>query len=221
MKWFLDYGLYTTYQWPCELIDQFYPIIEKCRSSRGSLKQQIFETSQSCNLNPVPPVYDDGFLPQENVLVLNTIKAIINPCDVLLLHKVVLAIKVDDCLIGSNSSKFQKSSLLLVESKELDIEESLCEVKRYLGVSVVQGNNQIETIWIAVVSLYIRHEFHDFFGYPVQVWSLTKHSSLRYILISNIKSCVVGTKMEVKFPNLLNEFAYVITPIQSKFNITL
>ena len=221
MRRFLDYGLYTTYRWPHELIDQFYPIIEKCRSSKGSLKQQIFETSQSCNLIPVPPIYEDGFLPQEYELVLNTIKVIINPCDVLLLHKVVLAIKVDDCLIGSNSSKFQRSSLLLVASKELDIEESLCEVERYLGVSVVQGNNQIETIWIAVVSLYIRHEFHDFFGYPVQVWSLTKRSSLQYILISNIKSRVVGTKMEVKFPNLLNEIVYVITPIQSKFNIIL
>ena len=76
----------------------------------------------------------------------------------------------------------------------------------------------METVWIAVVSLYTRHEFHDFFGYPVQVWSLTKHISLQYIFISNIKSHVVGTKIEVKF---LNEIIYVITPIQNKLNIIL
>lgn len=55
MTRFLDHDLYSTYKWPEEMLDTFYPLIEKCIYNKGSLQQNIFETASTAI--PIPPVY--------------------------------------------------------------------------------------------------------------------------------------------------------------------
>ena len=74
-------------------------------------------------------------------------------CEVLLLHKETNAIKINDFIIGSASSKFFGSSILLVESKELRI-ESLCEIEHFLQVTVALDSHKHDVLWLAVASLY-------------------------------------------------------------------
>lgn len=71
-------------------------------------------------------------------------------------------------------------------------------------------------LWLALVSMYMRHEHRNFFGNPVQVWSLTQHSTLRYIPIESIKSRVVAAKMQIELPSGLQETVFVATPIEHR-----
>ena len=55
-----------------------------------------------------------------------------------------------------------------------------------------------------------------FFGYPVQVWSLTQRSSFNYLQLESIKSRVIATKVSIDFPNSFEEIVYVTVPLEHK-----
>ena len=70
MTRFWDHDLYSTYKWPQDMIDTFYPVISKCKCSVGSLKQSTLETELSSDfiITPIPPIYEDAFLKEEHQL---------------------------------------------------------------------------------------------------------------------------------------------------------
>ena len=204
MTRFWDHDLYSTYKWPQDMIDTFYPVVSKCKCNVGSLKQSTLETELSSDfiITPIPPiyeVYEDAFLKEEHQLALNVVLSMFPSCQVLLLFKVSLAIKVNDLVIGSSLSKYFKSSLLFIESIELNIAESLYEVEQFVGLKVVKESHEITRFWIAKVSVFMLHEYCYFFGKPVQVWSLTKKSYLLYIPIKSIKLVLLLSRCQSHF----------------------
>lgn len=74
---------------------------------------------------------------------------------VLPLHKVAKAIKLNDFVIGSSKSRVTKASLIYAELECGN--EYLCEVEKFIGLTVLSENNY-HTVWLAVVSVYMRHE---------------------------------------------------------------
>ena len=206
MTRFLDHDLYSTYKWPEGMLDTFYPLIEKCIYNKGSLQQKVFQTA-SITVSPIPPVFEDALTSDE----WETVSTLLDN-KVLLLHKVANAIKLNDFAIGSSNSRVAKASLVYAELACGN--EYLCEVEKFVGVTVLSKNNDYHTVWLAVVSVYMRHEKHDYFGYPVQVWSLTQHSSYSYLKLESIKSRVIATKMSIDFHH--SELVYVIIPVEHK-----
>ena len=214
MTRFLDHDLYSTYKWPEEMCDTFYPLIEKCIYNKGSLQQRGFETTSTTSICPISPLFEDALASDEWEIVSTLVASIPVRGKVLLLHEVAKAIKLNDFVIGSSHSRVTKASLIYAELQCSN--EYLCEVEKFIGVTVLSNNNDNRTVWLAVVSVYMLHEQRDYFGYPVQVWSMTQHSSYTYIKVESIKYRVVATKMSIDFPNSVQETVYVTIPLEHK-----
>ena len=67
--------------------------------------------------------------------------------------------------LASDSSHFRVTKASLIYAELQCGNEYLCEVEKFIGVTVLSNNNDYCTVWVAVVSVYMLHEQRDYFGY--------------------------------------------------------
>ena len=213
MTRFLDHDLYSSYKWPEDMVGTFYPLIEKCIYNKGSLQQKGFETVDTTSITPIPPVYEDALTSDEWETVSSVVTSIPVIGKVLLLHKVAAAVKLNDLVLGSAKSRVSKASLVYAELEGGS--EWLCDIEKFIGTTVVNDNTST-IVWLAVASVYMRHAECKYFGYPVQIWSLTQRSSFVYLPTECIKSRVIATKMSIEFSSTFEEIVYVTVPLEHK-----
>ena len=101
MTQFLDHELYSTYNWPQDMIDEFNPIIVKCRYNKGSLQQTVLKSIlvEDFNAIPIPPVYEDGLWKDEHRRVLEVARVFYFLCQVMLLHKLSMQLRLKIMLL--------------------------------------------------------------------------------------------------------------------------
>ena len=133
-----------------------------------------------------------------------------------ILYNRCTSIKLNNCVLGSASSRHYKSSLIMIHSPALELSHCLCEIQYFAAVTVCLGDEHTSKVmWLAVVQRFMIHELRNWFGWPAQVWSLTRHSTYSYVPVFSIESRVVSSKVSVKFDTACSE-TIVVVPIEYK-----
>lgn len=196
---FLDSVQYTYCNWPREVSAEFVPLLEQFRYNQGSLLQAHFDTSEKeiIPLSPVKEVCLDAAHVDlvQRAFARNNARSGIP----LLLYKHAEGLKTGSYMIGSNSSRYFRSSVVFA-TKNKGEALSLAQVEYFAQCSIVvsSSNNQLHTEWLAAVSWFEVHPFRVWFGNPTEVWCSTQ-TSFEFIPICDIKHRAIYTKASVDF----------------------
>lgn len=92
---------------------------------------------------------------------------------------------------------------------------SLSEILFFAQCTTVSTDGTTTSFWTAFITTYMEHQCKLWFGYPVQVWTVTP-STCSFIPISAIKSRVSYSKSKVNFGSIIGEeIVYVVVPLES------
>ena len=228
MRKFLDSKSYAPCNWPIAYKDDFYPVLEKFRYHKGSLKQSSFEDRDTVNdeVCGMPPIQEDVF----NHIQLSTIATLLSSCypkdshTVLMLYSRAKAIRTQQVVIGSAGCRHSNASLVLIDDPNIANTPTLCEIQyfaqcRLHPLTSSSGDvSQPKTIWVAAVKVFMEHPCKHWYGHPIQVWCTVPNSPYtHFVPVSSILSRVVFTKSKVNFDSIIMEdTVYIISPLVSK-----
>lgn len=211
MQHFTNSYHFSPCNWPQEYVQQFLPVLQKFSYSKGSLQQTNLETALASSLptdiEPLPPLYEDAFTVPELAYLRESFSL-----DVFMLYKKTKALQLHNFIIGGKNSRHSRSSLVLTQC-ENENSPSLSEIHYFAECKFTA---EPTTLWIAAVSTFEQHPYKDWFGMPVQVWTITPHtpSSLTFVPVSAIKSRVAYSRSTVNFgAGIGEETVYVVVPL--------
>ena len=221
---FLDSKIYSPSKWPSEFVSEFLPLIEHCQYQQGSLSQTSLEMSMNSNednITPLHPIHECVWKKEELLLLEKMVKLIHASSEykiqILMVTKRANAVVRNGFIFPGASSRHCKSKLCLVKSFSGDI--VLAEIVYYseCHYETIRGNCEPtkHSTWLIAAELHMDHPCKAWYGYPSQVWSCTKRSSMHFIPISRFVSRVVYTKATVHFGGIYGCIPVIIaTPIE-------
>lgn len=118
-------------------------------------------------------------------------------------------------MIGSNSSRYFRSSIVFAKKKNEET-LSLAQVEFFAECSVVvsSSNNQLHTECLAAVSWFEPHLFRVWFVNPTEVWCSTQ-TSFEYLPVRNIKHHAIYIKASVDFGRQVGtDTVLVVSPLE-------
>ena len=169
MQKFFNRKMYAVHNWPEEFCEEYFPSLEKCDYSKGSLAQTTFETMNgSTSLHPLPPVKNCTCL--EDHIAFLRLWNCFRYGRILLIDRQCKALRVPNTVIGSLNSHYSKSSLVLACKVSVDF--WLAEIVYF--AKVVMEQTSAETHWVAVANWYEQHQCKLWFGMPTQLWCVSQ-----------------------------------------------
>lgn len=223
MRKFLDSKIFAPCNWPCEYIDDYFPLLKPFSYQKGSLQQSTVEslilTNASLSFAPLPPIQEYALHSYEQDDLHCVFDSVLdeNSYTILVLCQRAKALLVKDFVIGAKGSRHSLSSLVLAKHST-DDEVGLAQILFFAQcVAITKSDGHQTIIWVAAVSWFMDHPCRVWYGNPVQVWSAASFPGFSFIPVTNIISRVVYTKSICNFGRLISrDNVYVIVPLESK-----
>ena len=131
------------------------------------------------------------------------------------------ALLVQKFVIGAEGSRHTKSSLVLAKNTVTN-STTLAKITFFIQctVHVESGiTSERSKIWMAAVEWYMDHPCKVWFGNPTQVWSTATYPGYSFVLVSDIVSRIVYTKVTLSFGRAIGQDSvYVIVSLTSNLH---
>ena len=207
MRKFLSIHRNGTLQWPVEFHQEFVPLLERHRFSRGSLSHNSLETEMEDlgPFRPLPPLIEIA-LDNDDIAITGFTAGEIS---IFPLIRKCAAIRIKEYTLGSCRSRYSVTSVVLVSplvqsSATSPSDYTLAEIQYFFWCDVSSSSHDVAKPYCFVaVNYYMQHPARVWFGSPTQVWSAVVHTETKFLPITCIKSRVSYSVQRYDFGQLI------------------